>query len=349
MQSTASEVDVRPITEGRQRPVVVICGGSAGVGRAAVHEFASNGYDVAVFARGRAGVDAAVNDAEGEGVRAFGLTVDAADLAALSSAAEQVESVLGEIDVWVNVSFVGALRYFWDTDPEVYRQITDVSYFGQVNGTRVALARMRPRNRGVIVQVGSALAFRGIPLQSAYCGAKHAVKGFTESVITELKHERSGVRITMVQLPGMNTPQFDWNDNAFDEHPMPVPPIFEPEVAAHAIRYVAEHKRRNIWVGLPTAYTILGNRLAPSFLDWYLARTGVKGQLTDSDAPRRGSNVFVAKDAHTDAGARGAFTNRSHRVDPWSWLSMRRPLLSVVGVAGAAGVAAIAWRRSSLR
>jgi NAD(P)-dependent dehydrogenase (short-subunit alcohol dehydrogenase family) len=327
----------------------VICGGSAGVGRSTVREFAGHGYDVAVFARGQAGVDAAVADAESSGVQAMGLTVDASDLAALHSAADRVEVTLGEIDVWVNVSFVGALRYFWDTDPEVYRRITDVSYFGQVNGTRVALARMRLRDHGVIVQVGSALAFRGIPLQSAYCGAKHAVKGFTESVITELKHERSCVRVAMVQLPGMNTPQFDWNDNAFDEHPMPVPPIFEPEVAAQAIRYVAEHRRRNIWVGAPTACTILGNRLAPSFLDWYLARTGVKGQLTQSDAPRRGSNVFAAKDAHTDAGARGAFTNRSHRVDPWSWISMRRALISTAGAAGVAGIAAIAWWRRSLR
>jgi NAD(P)-dependent dehydrogenase (short-subunit alcohol dehydrogenase family) len=333
--------------EGGGRPVAVICGGSAGVGRATVREFADHGYDIAVFARGETGVDAAVADAETAGARSLGVTVDAADLAALSSAAEQVESALGEIDVWVNVSFVGALRYFWDTDPDVYRRITDVSYFGQVNGTRVALERMRPRDRGVIVQVGSALAYRGIPLQSAYCGAKHAVKGFTESIITELKHERSGVRIAMVQLPGLNTPQFDWNDNAFDEHPMPVPPIYEPELAAQAVRYVAEHRRRNMWVGVPTAYTILGNRIAPSFLDWYLARTGVKGQLTDENAPRRGSNVFVPKDAHRDAGAHGAFTDRAHKVDPWSWMSMRRPLVGALGVAGAAAVAAITWRRLS--
>jgi NAD(P)-dependent dehydrogenase (short-subunit alcohol dehydrogenase family) len=325
-----------------QRKIVVVSGGSAGVGRAIVQEFAESGYDVAVLARGDAGVAAAVAEVVGAGGRALGITVDVADLAAVEDAAQRIEAELGKIDVWVNVAFVGALRFFWDTDPDVYRRITEVTYFGQVHGTRVALQHMRPRNRGVIVQVGSALAYRGIPLQAAYCGAKHAVKGFTESVITELKHEGSNVRISMVELPGVNTPQFDWNDNGFEEHPMPVPPIFQPEVAARAVRFVAEHRRRNIWVGLPTAYTILGNRVAPLFLDWYLAKTGVKGQLTTMDAPRLGSNVFIARDSDRDIGAHGAFDDKAHAGDPWSWTSMHRRAIFGLGVV--AGIAAVASR-----
>jgi NAD(P)-dependent dehydrogenase (short-subunit alcohol dehydrogenase family) len=331
-----------------KRRIAVVSGGSAGVGRAVVREFAEHGYDVAVLARGRAGVDGAVEDVTRAGGRGLGILTDAADLAAVEDAARQVEADLGEIDVWVNVAFVGALRFFWDTDPDVYRRITDVTYFGQVNGTRVALSLMRPRDRGVVVQVGSALAYRGIPLQAAYCGAKHAIKGFTESVIAELKHEGSNVRVSMVDLPGMNTPQFDWNDNGFSEHPTPVPPIFEPEAAGRAIRFVAEHRRRTMWVGVPTAYTILGNRVAPWFLDWYLGKTGVKGQLSSIDGARLGSNVFTPRDEDTDQGSRGAFGDKSHAGDPWSWASMRRaPLLAAAGAA--AGVTAAAVRRRSAR
>ena len=190
-----------------------------------MREFAAHGYDVAVLSRGRAGVDGAIRDVEQAGGRGLGITCDVSNLADVRAAADQIEHDLGEIDVWVNVAFVGALRYFWDTSDDLFRRITDVTYLGFVNGTRVALERMRPRDRGVVVQVGSALAFRGIPLQAAYCGAKHAMKGFTESVITELKSTGSQVHVCMVQLPGVNTTQFDWNDNEFDKHPMPVPPI----------------------------------------------------------------------------------------------------------------------------
>ena len=327
------------------RKVAVVTGGSAGVGRAIVRELAAHDYDVAVLARGHAGVDGAVRDVEEAGGRGLGLRCDVADLAEVEEAAAQVERDLGEIDVWVNVAFVGALRYFWDTDDQLYRRITEVTYFGQVNGTRAALARMRPRNRGVIVQVGSALAYRGIPLQSAYCGAKHAMKGFTESVIAELKHERSKVKVCMVQLPGVNTTQFNWNDNEFDKHPMPVPPIFQPEVAARAVRHVAEHPRRNMWVGLPTAYTILGNRIAPWFLDWYLGRTGVNGQLTDEPGPRWGSNVEKPRDDDTDRGAHGMFDAKAHDRDPWSWASMNR---AAVGAGAGAAVLLFAIRRPSL-
>jgi NAD(P)-dependent dehydrogenase (short-subunit alcohol dehydrogenase family) len=275
---------------------------------------------VAVIARGRAGVEAAAKDVENAGRRALALDADVTDLAVVQDAAARVERELGPIDVWVNNAFAGALRYFWDTPDETYRRITDVTYHGQVNGTRAALSHMRPRDRGVIVQVGSALAFRGIPLQAAYCGAKHAIKGFTESVITELRHEGSHVRVCMVQLPALNTPQFDWNDSEFELHPMPVPPIFEPEVAARAICFVAEHPRRNTWVGYSTALTILANRIAPGLVDRYLGAKGVASQLTPEKGPRLGSNVFAPKDTDQDAGAHGMFDRQAHRSDPWSGL-----------------------------
>jgi NAD(P)-dependent dehydrogenase (short-subunit alcohol dehydrogenase family) len=326
------------------RPIVVVSGGSAGVGRAVVREFAAHNYDVAVLARGAAGLDGAVRDVEQAGGRALGISTDVANLAAVEAAAEQVEAELGPIDIWVNVAFVGALSFFWDTSEDTYRRITEVTYFGQVNGTRVALSYMRSRNRGVIVQIGSALGYRGIPLQSAYCGAKHAVKGFTESVITELLHERSRVKVCMVELPGMNTVQFDWNENEFDKHPMPVPPIFQPEVAARAVRFVAEHPRRNFWVGIPTAYTILGNRVAPRLLDWYLGKTGVKGQLSNDAGPRLGSNVQHARDQDEDMGAHGMFDKIAHDRDPWSWMSIHRLPIGAASIAVSV-VGAVAARR----
>src|SRR4051812_23666767 len=275
-----------------QRRIVVVTGGSAGGGRAVVREFAEHGYDVAILARGDAGLQAAAADVERLGGRALSLECDVSSLDEGEVAAKRVETELGPIDIWVNVAFVGALRFFWDTSDALYRRITDVTYMGFVNGTRAALTLMRPRDRGVVVQVGSALGHRGIPLQSAYCGAKHAIRGFTESVITELIHERSKVRICMVDLPGVNTPQFDWNDSEFDKHPMPVPPIFQPEVPARMVRYVAEHPRRSAWVGFPTVKTIVGNRVAPWLLDWYLGRKVVQGQLSDADGPLFGSNAF---------------------------------------------------------
>ena len=331
----------------RQRKVAVVTGGSAGVGRAIVRELAAHGYDVAILARGRSGIDGAVHDAEQTGAHALGIQTDVSVLAEVEAAADKVEQELGPIDVWVNDAFVGGLRFFWDTDDATYRRITDVTYLGTVNGTRVALSLMRPRNHGVVIQVGSALGFRGIPLQSAYCGAKHAIKGFTESVVTELRHERSKVRVCMVQLPATNTPQFDWNDTDFDRHPMPVKPIFQPEVPARAVRYVAEHPRRNIWVGASTAATILANRLAPSLLDRYLGRTGVSGQLTDEDGPRLGSNVDTPRDDDVDAGAHGMFDQQAHPHDPWSWASMHRSALGAG--AGAVVAAAVASARTATK
>jgi short-subunit dehydrogenase len=223
-----------------------------------------------------------------------------------------------------------------------FRRITEVTYYGQVHGTLAALARMRPRDRGVIVNVGSAMAYRSIPLQAPYCGAKHAVKGFTESVMTELAHEDSKVKLCMVQLPGLNTPQFNWNLSKMPRHPMPVPPIFQPELAARAIVFLAEHPRRNMWVGIATAYTILGERLAPKLLDLYLGKTGVKSQQTDQDAPRLGSNVFEPQDQAHDQGAHGAFDAKAHGRDPVSWASMHRAAL-LSGAAGLTALAGAAW------
>lgn len=321
--------------------VAVVTGGTAGVGRATVRELADAGYDVAVLARGQAGLDAAVKDVENAGRRGLGISVDVADHAAVEEAAERVERELGEIYAWVNVAFVGSLAFFWDTDMDEYRRMTDVTYYGQVYGTRAALRYMRPRNRGVIVNVGSAMAYRSIPLQSAYCGAKHAVKGFSESVMTELAHEKSKVKVCMVQLPGLNTPQFTWNLNKMPKHPMPVPPIFAPELPARAIRFLIEHPRRNMWVGVATAYTILGERLAPKFLDLYLGKTGVKSQQTE-DKPRRGSNVFEPQDQDEDAGAWGPFDSKTHTHDPVLWMSMHRRALGAAGAAVAAAGALLA-------
>lgn len=311
--------------------VAVVTGGSAGVGREVVRHLARRGWDVAVLARGAAGIEAAVEDVRREGRRALGVTVDVARRSEVEEAAARVEAELGAIEAWVNVAFVGALRYFWETDEETYRRITEVTYLGQVHGVQAALRYMRPRDRGVIVNVGSALAFRGIPLQAAYCGAKHAVKGFTESVITELLHEGSRIKVCMVQLPGLNTTQFDWNDNEFDQHPQPVAPIFQPEVAGRAIAFVVDHPRRNMWVGISTAYTIIGNRIVPWLVDRYLAKTGVNGQLSQQDGPRYGSNVFEPRDDTEDRGSHGMFDAKSHPSDPWSWLSMHREQVAAAG------------------
>ncbi len=283
-------------SESRSR-VAVVTGGTAGVGRATVREMAAAGYDVAVLARGEVGLAGAVADVERAGRRGLAVPTDVADVAAVEAATDRVEAELGPIDVWVNCAFVGALAWFWDTTPEEYQRMTDVTYGGQVNGTRAALRVMRPRDRGSIVNVSSAMAYRSIPLQSAYCGAKHATKGFTESVLTELKASGSHVTIGLVTLPGVNTTQFGWNLNKMSRHPRPVPPIVQPEVCARSIRFSAEHPRRNLWVGVATVYTVLGNRVAPAFVDRYLARTGVGSQQTDRSTPRWGSNVFEPRDA----------------------------------------------------
>ena len=334
------------MTSGAGRKVAVVTGGTAGVGRATVRELAGRGYDVAILARGAAGLQGAAADVRKAGRQALPVPADVADYEAVRQAAAQAESELGEIDLWVNVAFAGSLAFAWDTSIEEFRRMTEVTYYGQVHGTLAALERMRPRDRGVIINVGSAMAYRSIPLQATYCGAKHAVKGFTESVMCELTHEKSKVRLCMVQLPGLNTPQFNWNLSKMPEHPMPVPPVFQPELPARAIAYLAEHPRRNRWVGVSTAYTILGERLAPKLLDWYLGRTGVKSQQTDQNLPRLGSNVFEPRDQAEDQGAHGAFDDKAHAADPVLWLSeRRRAALAAVALAGVAASAVASRRR----
>lgn len=323
------------------RKTAVVTGGSAGVGRATVQELARRGYDVAILARGQAGLDGAAADVQTVGGRALPLSVDVADFEAVQRAAAHVETELGEIDLWVNAAFTGSLAFAWDVTTAEFRRMTEVTYYGQVHGTLAALARMRPRDRGVIINVGSAMSYRSIPLQAAYCGAKHAVKGFTEAVVCELAHERSRVRLCLVQLPGLNTPQFSWNLNKMPKHPRPVPPVFQPEVAARAIGFLAEHPRRSMWVGVPTAYTILAERLAPGLLDWYLGRRGVTSQQTDEDLPRAGSNVFEASDQEDDRGAHGAFGRNAHGRDPWSWCSMHRRALGAAALGAAAAVVSL--------
>jgi NAD(P)-dependent dehydrogenase (short-subunit alcohol dehydrogenase family) len=323
--------------------IAVVTGGSAGVGRAAVRELAARGYDVAVLARGEVGLDGAVADVKDAGRRALGISVDVADAAAVDVAAEQVERELGPIDVWVNNAFVGYLSPLEKVTPAEFHRVTEVTYHGQVHGTMAALRHMRPRNRGVIIQVGSALAFRGIPLQSAYCGAKHAIVGFSESVITELAHERSRIKVCMVHLPALNTPQFNWVLKKVPKHPMPVPPIYQPEVAGRAIAHLADHPRRTMWVGLTTCLTILGNRVAPALLDWYLGRTGYNAQQDDTKATSSMDPPNLYDPVPTDHGAHGVFDDCAHSRSAQTWATMHRA--PVAALAAASAGAALALRR----
>lgn len=326
--------------------VAVVTGGSAGVGRATVRMLAEEGFDVAVLARGDAGLAAAARDVEACGRRALPLDVDVSDHEAVMEAATRIESTLAPIDAWVNVAFVGTLAFSWETSMEEFRRVVDVTFYGQVNGTLAALSKMRPRDKGVIVNVGSAMAYRSIPLQAPYCAAKHAVKGFSESVMTELAHEKSHVKLCMVQLPGLNTPQFEWNLNKMPKHPMPVPPIYQPELAARGIVHLVKHPRRNLWVGLPTAMTILGERVAPKLLDLYLGWSGVKSQQYSKDAARRGPNLWQPRDDSDDAGAHGPFDEKAHSHDPVLWAAThRREVVGTLTAGAAAGVAILAGNR----
>ncbi len=318
----------------------VVTGGTAGSGRAIVRELAARGWDVAVLARDEDRLTATVQEVRAAGRRSIGVSVDVSDSAALDAAAAQVENALGPIDLWVNNAFTGAIAFFDEIEPAEYERITAVTYFGYVNGTRAALRRMTPRNRGTVIQVGSALAHRGIPLQSAYCGAKHAIRGFTESVRVETMHKRLDIDICEVDMPAMNTPQFDWVlHRGLDHHPMPVPPLYQPEVAGRAVAHVAEHPRRLMWVGLPTALTVLGNRVAPSLLDHFLARTNVQGQQSpDHDPPGDQANTWRPVPGPHIA-AHGIFDDEAYAHSPELWLSTHRAL-TAAGLLASAGLLA---------
>ena len=318
----------------------MVTGASAGVGRATAREFGRRGYRVALLARGTDGLHAAESEIASDGSMALAITTDVSDPAQVEEAAERTEAELGPIEAWVNDAMATIFSPFWEVEPDEYRRSTEVTYLGAVWGTRAALRRMRTRNRGVIVQVGSALAYRGIPLQSAYCGAKHAIKGFTESVRCELLHEQSGVKIAMVQLPALNTPQFEVGRTRLPRHPQPVPPIYQPEVAARAIVWSAEHPRRELYVGAPTWKTIWGNKVAPGFADRFLARNGFDSQQTDEriDPRARRDNLF--EPVPGDHGAHGRFDSQSRRHSPLTWAARHRALLAPVAGAALIGAAA---------
>jgi NAD(P)-dependent dehydrogenase (short-subunit alcohol dehydrogenase family) len=312
---------------------VVVTGASAGIGRATAELFGSQGARVALVARGEDGLRGAADAVESRGGTALPLPADVADFEAVDRAAERAENELGPIDVWVNVAFTSVFAPFTKITPAEFRRVTEVTYLGYVHGTMAALARMVPRDRGTIVQVGSALGYRAIPLQSAYCGAKHAVNGFTESVRCELLHDRSNVRITVVQMPAVNTPQFSWVLSRLPRNPQPVPPIYEPEVAAQGVIFAAGHpERKEYWVGGSTAATIFGQKFAAPLLDRYLARTGYKSQQTDEKAAGRPSNLWQPVDQApgSDHGAHGEFDGKS---------SFRSEQLAAAEVAQTAGSA----------
>lgn len=309
---------------GRARPrVVVVTGASAGVGRATVREFAREGAAIGLLARGAEGLEAARREVEVLGGRALVIPTDVADEAQVEAAAARVEAELGPIDVWVNNAFAGLFSPFMETTSEEYRRVTDVTYMGQVHGTRAALKRMLPRDRGSIVLVGSALAYRGIPLQAPYCAAKHALQGFQDSVRAELLHARSRVRLVMVQLPAVNTPQFDWIRARQSGEPRPVGPVYQPEVAARAIHFAAGTRRKEVVVGAPAFEAIVGDKLASGWLDRHLARTAVEGQEDPSPIrPDRPDNLF--KPVPGDHGAHGRFDAGARTRSPLLWASTHR-------------------------
>jgi NAD(P)-dependent dehydrogenase (short-subunit alcohol dehydrogenase family) len=325
---------------------VVLTGASQGVGRATARAFARRGARLALIARNEEALAATCEEARQLGAYALPLVADVADAAQLDRAASEAHAALGRFDVWVNNAMASVFAPFDEITPEEFRRVTDVTYLGQVYGTRCALARMRAANHGVIVQVGSALAYRGIPLQSAYCGAKHAIKGFTESLRTELLHENSAVRVVMVQLPGLNTTQFELVRTRLPRTPRPVPPVYQPEIAADAIVWASEHpNRRELWVGGSTALAIVGNRIAPGLADRYLARTAFGGQQTRRRAtPKRLRTDYLFAPVAGDHGAHGEFDDEARGRSLQLWLTEHRRVVIAGGV-GVMTAAAAAARR----
>lgn len=307
---------------------VVITGASAGLGRAVAREFGRRRARVGLLARGVDGLHGAKREIEALGGSAIVVPADVADPDAVETAAAAVEQRLGEIDIWINNAMTSVFSPVKEMKPEEYKRVTEVTYLGVVYGTLAALKRMLPRNRGTIVQVGSALVYRSIPLQSAYCAAKHAVAGFTDSLRCELIHDKSNVRLTMVQMPALNTPQFGWVKSRLKHKAQPVPPIFQPEVGARAVYWAAHHNRREIYVGGPTVEAIVGNKLAPGLLDHYLGRTGYDSQQTaDPEDPNRPDNLWTPLEG--DHGAHGAFDSRSRNYSHELWADLNRVWLGL--------------------
>ncbi|HXR72475.1 SDR family oxidoreductase [Actinocrinis sp.] len=327
---------------------VVITGASGGIGRATAREFAKRGARIGLVARGRTGLEAAAREVEQLGGKALVLPTDVADHEQVRAAADQVEAEYGPIDVWVNVAFTSVFAPFTEIKPEEFRRVTEVTYLGSVNGLRAALSKMEPRDHGVIVQVGSALGSRSIPLQSAYCGAKHAVNGVASSIRTELMHKRSNVKLTVVQMPAVNTPQFSWVLSRMPNHPQPVPPIYQPEVAARAVAFAADHpQRKQYYVGFSTALTITAEKFFSGLLDRYLAKTGFDSQQTEQKAAaNRPENLWEPADGDSghDFGAHGEFDQRSHNRDPQVWVSRHARLAGVGAAAAGLGVLGVLTR-----
>ncbi|HEY6468627.1 MAG TPA: SDR family oxidoreductase [Candidatus Dormibacteraeota bacterium] len=317
---------------------VVITGASAGVGRAVAHAFARRGAQVALLARGVASLKDVAAEVEAMGGRALAIPTDVADAEAVEAAAEEAEAAFGPIDVWVNDAMATVFAEFANVSPEEFRRATEVTYLGTVHGTMSAMHRMLPRNSGTIVQVGSALAYRAIPLQSAYCGAKFAIRGFTDSVRTELLHDKSRVWISMVQLPAVNTPQFSWCRTKLPDHPMPVPPIYQPEVPAEAVYWAAHHRRREVFCGGSAAAVILANKVAPGIADWYLARSGYRSQQMPGDPvrPGRPDNLYAPQPRM--AATHGIFDDRSKTRSVQLWLSTHRSIAAGAAIGGATAV-----------
>lgn len=326
--------------------VVVITGATAGVGRATTRAFAKQGAHIGLLARGEDRLEATKQEVESLGGEAVAIPTDVAEADQVEAAAEAVEDAFGPIDVWVNNAMTSVFGEFMDVEPDEYRRVTDVTYHGTVYGTMAALRRMIPRDHGSIVLVGSALAYRGIPLQSAYCGAKHAIEGMFDSIRAELLHNNSNVEVTMVQLPAVNTPQFEWVRSKLPRKAQPVPPIYQPEVAADAIVWSAHHSEREIYVGYSATQAIIGNKLLPGVGDWYLARTGYEGQMQEGrDNPDRPDNLWDPVPG--DRGAHGMFDDRARTWSPELWISKNKRWLAAAGAGVAALVGAFLSTRSS--
>jgi NAD(P)-dependent dehydrogenase (short-subunit alcohol dehydrogenase family) len=339
------------MTNSSKPRVIVVTGASAGVGRATAKMFAqTEGAHLALIARGQEGLEGARRDVEALGGKALVIPCDVTDAEGMEAAAAKVEQELGPIDVWVNVAMTSVFAFVRETTPAEFKRVTEVCYLGYVNGTLAALKRMQPRNRGHIIQVGSALAYRGIPLQAAYCASKHAIQGFMDSLRAELIHDKSAIVAVMVQMPALNTPQFDWCKSKLPNRAQPVPPIYQPEIAAQAVVYASRHERKEIYVGLPTVVAVIGNKLFPRLGDWYLGKTGVKGQQTAEKAdPNRPNNLY--EPVGGDPGAHGRFDSRARSFSPELWTDLHREwvagglLLTVLATVGAFLLASRGSRR----